>query len=87
MVVWIFIEVAVATVGAYNLLKGAHNMYCDAESIKEQYRNHQKVTEEYFRTQGLTKNIDPLTESQFARFEDEFMILKQSQIIDPYKDN
>jgi len=82
MVLWGIIELAVSTVGVYNLAKGVYNMYCDAETIKEQYRNHQKIANEYRRTQGL-KNIN-LTESQCNRFEGEFIVLKKSQILDPY---
>jgi len=83
MGIWILIEVAVSAVGAYNIVKGAYNMYKDAETVKDQYREHQKITEEYLRTQGV-KHQDPLTESQFDRQNDAFVVLSESQVVDPY---
>jgi hypothetical protein len=84
MVIWGIVEIAVSAVGAYNIAKGAYNMYCDAEVIKNQYREHQRTTEEYRRAQSLAPS-DPLTESQYHRYEGEFMVLNQSAIIDPYR--
>ena len=59
-------------------------MYCDAEKIKQQYRTHQRTMEEYKRTQH-PNSCNSLTDSQFTRFEGEFMILNKSAILDPYK--
>jgi len=84
MVIWGVIELAVSAVGAYNLAKGAYNMYCDAEDVKNQYRQHQKTTKEYRRAQ-LSDREPPLTESQFGRYEGEFLVLTESTIIDPYR--
>ena len=83
MVFWVVIELAISSVGAYKIAKGVYNMYCDAEEIKNQYRQHQKTTEEYRRAQLPGRN--PLTESQYHRYEGEFMVLNRSAIIDPYK--
>lgn len=83
MVLWGIVEIAISTVGVYNVAKGIYNIYCDAENIKEQYRNHQKITEQYLRTQKIKKCS--LTESQYDRFEGEFIVLSKSQILDPYK--
>lgn len=82
MALWGVIELAVTTVGTYNIFKGFYNMYCDAEKIKDEYRSHQKITKDYLQAQGVKYN--PLTESQFQRFEDEFLVMQRSQIIDPY---
>ena len=84
MVIWGIVEIAISAVGAYNIAKGAYNMYCDAEVVKNQYRQHQRTTEEYRRAQ-LAERRDPLTESQFDRYEGEFMVLNESTIIDPYR--
>ena len=83
MVLWGIVELAVSAVGMYNITKGMYNMYCDAEEIKGQYRKHQQTTEEYRRAQHLAA-IDPLTESQYSRFEGDFMVLNRSCILDPY---
>lgn len=83
MVIWAVVELTVSAVGAYNLAKGVYNMYRDAEEIKNQYRQHQKTTEQYRRAQN-GQNNDPLTESQFNRYEGEFIVLDKSMIIDPH---
>lgn len=83
MVLWGIVELGISTVGAYNILKGIYNMYKDAEDIKDQYRQNQDITEQYRRVQQA---IDPLTESQYNRFEGEFLILNKSCILDPYKE-
>lgn len=72
MVLWILFEAAVSTVATYNFVKGAYTMYRDVEHIKEQYRDHQKNIEDYLRAQGPH---DSMTESQFTRFEGEFVVL------------
>lgn len=84
MVLWGIVELGISTVGAYNILKGVYNMYKDAEDIKDQYRQNQVITDQYRRVQ---QTVDPLTESQYHRFEGEFLILNKSCILDPYKDN
>ena len=83
MVIWGIVELTVSAVGAYNIVKGVYNMYCDTEKLKNQYRSHQRITEQYRRTQ--LGDYDHLTESQFHRYEGEFVILNESSIIDPYK--
>ncbi len=83
MVLWGIVELTVSAVGAYNIIKGVYNMYCDAEEIKNQYRSNQRTTEEYRRAQ-IGNRVDPLTESQYGRYEGEFMVLTKSMIIDPY---
>jgi hypothetical protein len=82
MVVWELVEIGVSIVGAYNIIKGAYNMYCDAEVVKTQYREHQRITDEYRRAQN--PNFESLTESQFHRYEDDFVVLNKSVILDPY---
>lgn len=84
MALWAIMELTVSTVGAYNLVKGVYNMYRDAEEIKTQYRQHQHTAEQYRRAQRKNKR-DSLTESQYHRYEGEFMILNRSMILDPYK--
>ena len=58
-------------------------MYCDAEEIKNQYRTHQRTMAQYRRAQS-THHRDPLTESQYHRYEGEFIVLDKSRILDPY---
>lgn len=82
MVLWGVVELAVSAVGAYNIAKGVYNMYRDAEEIKNQYRSHQRTVEQYRNAQ----NINSLTESQYDRYEGEFMVLNKSAIIDPYNE-
>ena len=84
MALWGVVEIAVSAVGAYNIVKGAYNMYCDAEVIRDQYRQHQKTTEQYRRAQ-LDDTDNLLTESQYHRYEGEFMVLNESAILDPYR--
>ena len=76
------IEIAFSIIGAYNLVRGAYNMYCDAEEIKNQYRRQQKEMYEYRRAQNALNTS--LTESQFHRVENEFIVLNRSLIIDPH---
>ena len=83
MVVLFIVEAVVSAVGAYNITKGVYNMYCDADKIKRQYRHHQRIAEEYLIAQGNNRR-DPLTESQFERYEDNFIVLNKSTILDPY---
>lgn len=82
MIVWGLIELAVSTVGSYNIIKGIYNIYCDAEEIKNQYRKSQKLTEAYKTAQKINNS---LTESTFHRFEDDFLIINRAGIIDIYK--
>ena len=84
MALWGIIEITISAVGAYNLVKGVYNMYCDAEVIKNQYRTHQRTTEQYRRAQSADHQ-DSLTESQNHRYEGEFIILNKSAILDPYQ--
>ena len=84
MAFWGVVELTVSAVGAYNLMKGVYNMYRDAEEVKTQYRQYQKTTEQYRRAQDR-KNTNPLTESQYHRYEGEFMVLNKSMVIDPYQ--
>ena len=59
MVLWAITEFAVSTVGTYNIIKGIYNMYLDAETIKKQYRVHQKISEEYkHTTKELSDSIE-----------------------------
>ena len=81
MALWAIVELTISTVGTYNLVKGVYNMYRDAEEIKTQYRQHQHTAEQYRRAQ----TGHSLTESQYDRYEGEFMILNKSMIIDPYQ--
>lgn len=81
MALWAIVELTVSSVGVYNLMKGVYNMYCDAEEIKTQYRQHQTTAEQYRRAQAGRS----LTESQYDRYEGEFMVLNKSMIIDPYQ--
>ena len=81
MIFWSIIELAISTVGGYNIVKGMYNIYCDAEEIKNQYRKNHKLTEQYKDIQ-CSHN---LTESTYQRFEGDFLILNKSQMIDPYK--
>ena len=83
MVLWGIVELGISTVGAYNILKGIYNMYKDAEDIKDQYRQNQAITEQY---RSVQQEIDPLTNSQYSRFEGEFLVLNKSCILDPYKE-
>lgn len=78
MVLFVLFELTVSAVGLYNLAKGAYSMYCDAEEIKNQYRQHQRTAEEYIRVQN--KPEDLLTESQYQNHEDEFLIMDKSMI-------
>ena len=80
---WGFVELAVSTVGAYNIVKGVYNLYCDTEYIKNQYRTHQATADQYRKSQ-LHKSVYKLTESQFQHYEGEFMILNKSTINDPF---
>lgn len=77
------LELTLSAVGVYNFVKGVYNMYCDAEEIKNQYREHQKTMYEYKLAQNVMETS--LTESQFHRFEGEFVVLNKTAIIDPYK--
>lgn len=86
MVLGAIIELTVSVVGVYNLAKGAYNMYCDVDKIKKQYRDHQHITEEYRRSQ-VGKGIDHLTDSQYHRYEGEFIVLEERTILDPYRKN
>ncbi len=81
MALWGIVEITVSAVGAYNLVKGMYNMYCDAEHIKNQYRTHQNTTEQYRKSQSTNYS---LTESQYHHCEGEFVVLNKSCIIDPY---
>ena len=83
MVIMGVIQVVGSAIGAYNLVKGAYNMYCDAEVIKNQYRQHQRIVDEYRDAQ--TEKHDILTDSQFHRYENEFLVVNESMIIDPFK--
>lgn len=83
MALWAIVELTVSTVGAYNLAKGIYNMYRDAEEIKTQYRQHQQTAKQYRKAQPV-KEVS-LTESQYHRYEGEFMVLNKSMILDPYK--
>ena len=83
MVLWGIVELGMSTVGVYNILKGLYNMYQDAETIKKQYRENQAITDQYLHVQK--KQVNPLTQSQYTRFEGEFLVLNKSCILDPYK--
>lgn len=74
----------ISTVGFYNIIKGIYSMYCDADGIKNQYRLHQKVINDYKQTQNYKKQ-NRLTESQYHLYEHEFVLLNESQILDPYR--
>jgi len=76
------LELAFSAIGAYNLIKGAYNMYCDAETIKNQYRQQQREMYKYKQAQNAVNPF--LTESQFHRVENEFIVLNKSCILDPF---
>jgi len=82
MVLWGIVEIGMSTVGAYNIIKGLYNMYKDAEEIKDQYRESKAITNQYIRIQN---GIDPLTQSQYNRFEGDFLLLNESCILDSKK--
>ena len=82
MAFWCVFELAMSAVGIYNILKGSYSMYQDAETVKNQYRQHQRLTDEYKRAQHLLGN--PLTESQYHRLTDDFLLLNKSCILDPH---
>ena len=79
MVLWSIVELTITTVSTYNMVKGMYNMYCDAEKLKQEYRNHQHSVNEYLRT--INKTDIKITESQYHRVEGEFMILEKSQLL------
>lgn len=72
MVIWFAVEIVVSAVGMYNISKGVYNMYRDAETIKKKHRQHQKTIEEY---RNACTDSKSLTESQYHRYEGEFLIL------------
>jgi len=74
MVLFAIIELTVSSVGAYNIIKGLYNMYCDAEVIKEDYRNHQEITRQYKQAQQ-NGNPSLLTETQYRRMEGQFELI------------
>jgi hypothetical protein len=81
MVLWLVIEAAISAVGAYNIAKGVYNMYKDADVIKNEYKRHQRTSEQYKLAQ-LRKRRPVLTDTQYDRYEDEFALLTQSTILD-----
>lgn len=78
MVLWGLIEITVTTVGTYNIIKGIYNIYRDAEKVKEKYKSHKTVTQEYLRTQGI-QQINELTDSQYKRLEDDFLLIEDKE--------
>jgi len=72
--IFALIELTVSSVGAYNIIKGLYNMYCDAEVIKQEYRNHREMTIHYRQAQqnGTTNS---LSETQYRRMEGQFEMI------------
>ncbi len=69
MVVLVMLEILGSGVGVYNLVKGLYNMYTDAGSLQQQYKEYQMY-------QNIQKGkFDPLTQSQYTCFEDNFVVL------------
>jgi len=68
------INITFTIVGAYNFVKGIYNMYCDAQKIKDEYKDYQKNIYNYKREQHLINTS--LTESMYHRMEEEFLILQ-----------
>ena len=77
MVLWGLIELTISTVGAYNIIKGLYGIYTDAEKVKEKYKSHKHIKEEYLRDQGLIEK-NRMTESQYTKLEDEFLLIKDN---------
>lgn len=74
MVLWLLAELAVSTVGGYNIAKGMYNMYKDADNLKDEYKKHRRTVKEYRKIQLNQK--DELTESQFERQRGEFVVVE-----------
>lgn len=74
MVLWVLAELAVSTVGGYNIAKGMYNMYKDADKLKDDYKKHRRTVKEYRKMQLNQK--DELTASQFERQKDQFVVVE-----------
>lgn len=72
MSVWTIFEIAVSSLGIVNVVKGVYNMYCDADEIKTNYKNHTKTREQYYIDQ-LGHYNKPLTDSQYIKHEQKFV--------------
>jgi len=78
MAFWAAVEITLSAMGMYNITKGFYSMYCDADEIKTKYNNHKKTKEQYHISQTKNNN-DPLTESQYINYKNDFIILKKEK--------
>jgi len=69
MIVMILLEIIGSGVGVYNLTKGIYNMYTEVGKIKQSYLDYQYYQE------IQQKSFDPLTQSQYVCFEEDFEVL------------
>ena len=72
--VWFIVETAIALLGTYNVIKSFYTVYNDAKTVKNNYVEQEKITREYKRVQR-NECLDPLTESQYHKYSDEFVLI------------